>query len=173
MKKVKPKKDFDCDLDERWGALELRLLPIDKIDIKILCVLLQNARKSNTEIAEDLNLVEATVRRRIKNLVEKGIIQGFSIYLNYRLIENTVKAYINLKVDSGALGKVVSKIKNHRRVVALYRVTGASDLLCVTLFVNMAELQDFIDNFLKIKGIKDIETQIVMSAHKGVPWTGL
>jgi DNA-binding Lrp family transcriptional regulator len=172
MKKAK-KKPKECELADRWGALELKLLPIDRIDINILCILLENSRKSNTDIAEELNLVEATVRRRIKNLVSKGIIQGFSIYLNYTLIESTVKAYINIKADSRNLEKVVNKIKNHKRVVALYRVTGESDLLCVTLFVNMAELQDFIDNYLKIKGIQHVETQIVMSAHKGVPWTGL
>ncbi|UCH90228.1 MAG: Lrp/AsnC family transcriptional regulator [Thermoplasmata archaeon] len=170
---VKKGKSRKCELADRWGALELKLLPIDNIDIKILCVLLENARKSNTEIAEDLDLKEATVRRRIRNLVDKGIIQGFSIYLNYRLIENTVKAYIHVKVDSEAMEKVVNKVTKHKRVIALYRVTGEHDLLCVTLFVNMSELQDFIDNYLRIKGVKHVDTQIVMSAHKGVPWTGL
>jgi DNA-binding Lrp family transcriptional regulator len=172
MKKGRKKKG-SCELIERWSGLDLTLLPIDEIDIRILCVLQQNARKSNTDIAEELDMVEATVRRRIKNLVEKGIIQGFSIFIDYRLIENSVKAYIHLKTEAGTLDKVVKKVKSHRRVIALYRVTGEYDLLCVTLFVSMAELQDFIDNYLKIKGIKHVDTQIVMSAHKGVPWTGL
>jgi DNA-binding Lrp family transcriptional regulator len=169
----KKKTEPGCELTDRWEGLDLKLLPIDEIDIKILCVLQKNSRKSNTEIAEELNMVEATVRRRIKNLVDKGIIQGFSIYLNYALIENSVKAYIQIKVDSGALDKVVNKIRTHERVIAIYRVTGEYDLLCVTLFVSMSEVQDFIDNYLKIRGIHHVETQIVMSAHKGVPWTGL
>jgi len=28
-------------------------------------------------------------------------------------------------------------------------------------------------SFLKMDGVKETDTQIVMSAHKGVPWTGI
>jgi Lrp/AsnC family transcriptional regulator for asnA, asnC and gidA len=160
------------DITDRWQALDLRLLPIDDIDIKIMSKLLENARRSNSDIAKDLNLSEATVRRRIKNLADKGIIRGFSIYIDYRLIENTVKAYIHIKVQSDLIDKIIKKIGVHKRVIALYRVTGMYDLLCVSLFVGMPELQDFIDNYLKMEGVREIETQIIMTAYKGVPWTG-
>jgi len=164
---------FPCDIFERWKGLDLKLLPIDSTDIRILCELLDNARMSNSEIAQKLNITEATVRRRIKNLVEKGIIMKFSIHINYKLIENTVKAYIQVKVATEQLDNVVARVVDHNRVVAVYRVTGEYDLLVVTLFVGMTELQEFIDSYLKIEGVKETQTQIVMSALKGVPWTGI
>jgi Lrp/AsnC family leucine-responsive transcriptional regulator len=164
---------FPCDIYERWKGLDLKLLPIDQTDIKILCELLENARMSNSEIANRLSITEATVRRRIKNLVEKGIIMKFSIHINYKLIENTVKAYIQVKAATDKLDVIVKKILDHNRVVACYRVTGEYDLLVVTLFVGMGELQEFIDTFLKMDGVKETQTQIVMSALKGVPWTGI
>jgi DNA-binding Lrp family transcriptional regulator len=37
----------------------------------------------------------------------------------------------------------------------------------------MDELKEFIDSFLKMDGVKETQTQIVMSALKGVPWTGI
>ena len=160
------------DIEDRWRGLDLRLLPIDDIDIRIMSKLLENARRSNSNIAEDLDLSEATVRRRIKNLVDKGIVKGFSAYIDYRLIENTVKAYIHIKVQSDLIDKVVKRIGEHRRVIALYRVTGEYDVLCVTLFVGMTELQEFIDSYLKMEGVREIQTQIIMTAYKGVPWTG-
>ena len=164
---------FPCDIYERWKGLDLKLLPIDQTDIKILCELLENARMSNSEIANRLSITEATVRRRIKNLVEKGIIMKFSIHINYKLIENTVKAYIQVKAATDKLDIIVKKILDHNRVVACYRVTGEYDLLVVTLFVGMGELQEFIDTFLKMDGVRETQTQIVMSALKGVPWTGI
>lgn len=164
---------FPCDIFERWKGLDLKLLPIDTMDIRILSELLDQARISNSEIAQRLNITEATIRRRIKNLVEKGIIMKFSIHINYRLIENTVKAYIQVKAATDCLDEVVAKIVDHNRVIAVYRVTGEYDLLLVTLFVGMAELQEFIDKYLKIDGVKETQTQIVMSALKGVPWTGI
>ena len=162
-----------CEIFERWKGLDLKLLPIDKTDIRILCELRENARMSNSEIAKKLGVTEATVRRRIKTLIEKGIILRFSIHIDYRLIENTVKAYVHVKTVTDKLDKVVEALKNHNRVVAVYRVTGEYDLLVVTLFVGMTELQEFIDSFLKMDGVKETDTQIVMSAHKGVPWTGI
>jgi len=177
MKTVKNIRKFEeelthTDIQDRWKGLDLRLLPIDEIDIRIMSKLLENARMSNSDIAKGLNLSEATVRRRIKNLVEKGILRGFSVYIDYRLIENTVKAYVHIKAQSDMVDKLIKKIGSHKRVVALYRVTGPYDLLCVTLFVGMSELQEFIDSFLKMDGVKEVETQIIMTAYKGVPWTG-
>lgn len=161
------------ELLDRWRGLDLKLLPIDKTDIRILAELRDNARMSNSEIAKKLGVTEATVRRRIKALVEKGIIARFSIHIDYRMIENTVKAYIRVRTATERLSDVVKKICSHNRVVAVYRVTGEYDLLVVALFVGMTELQEFIDTYLKMDGVKETETQIVMTAHKGVPWTGI
>ena len=160
-------------LAERWKGLDLRLLPIDEVDVRLLSKLRENARLSNVEIARALKISEATVRRRIKALEDKGIIQGYSCYLNYQLIENPVKAYVHLSVDSAHRERVVSRICAHTRAIAVYRVTGDHDVLCVMLFVDMSELHDFLDRYLQMDGIRDVKSQIVMSPYKGVPWTGV
>lgn len=163
----------DVQLAERWKGLDLRLLPIDEVDVRILSKLRDNARLSNVEIARGLGISEATVRRRIQALEGKGIIQGYSCYLNYHLIENPVKAYVHLTVDAGRRESVVAKICAHNRAIAVYRVTGDHDVLCVMFFIDMSELHEFLDRYLQIEGIRDVRTQIVMSPYKGVPWTGL
>lgn len=149
------------------------LLPIDSLDVSILDILRENSRTSNAEIARMLETSEATIRRRIKSMTDKGIIEGFSTYINYSLIENPVKAYIHIKVRTERMEIVVDKIKSHDMLLALYRVAGEYDLLCVTLFPSMTGLHEFIDYFLGIDGIIETNTQIVMKAHKGVPWTGI
>ena len=160
-------------LSERWKGLDLRLLPIDEVDIRILSKLRENARLSNVEIARDLAISEATVRRRIQSLEEKGIIQGYSCYLNYQLIENPVKAYVHLAIEPSKRESVVARITAHNRAVAVYRVTGDHDVLAVMFFVDMSELHEFLDAYLQIEGIRDVRTQIVMNPYKGVPWTGV
>ncbi len=163
----------DIQLAERWRGLDLRLLPIDDVDVRILSRLRENARLSNVEIARDLAISEATIRRRIKALEDKGIIQGYSCYLNYQLIENPVKAYVHLALDPGQRDDIVAKITAHPRAVAVYRVTGEHDVLCVMFFIDMSELHEFLDRHLQIPGIRHVETQIVLSPYKGVPWTGV
>ena len=167
------KKKIPSELATRWEGLDLKLLPIDQIDIQILSMLRLNSRAANIEIARDLEISEATVRRRIKNLEEKGIIKGYSTYIDYQLIENPVKAYVHLGVTSENREDVVKKIVAHNRAVAVYRVTGDFEILCVMLFVDMSEMQTIIDSYLKMDGITRVLTQIVMSPYKGVPWTGV
>ncbi len=160
-------------LARRWEGLDLDLLPIDSLDVDILDILRENSRTSNAEIARILKTSEATIRRRIKSMMDKGIIEGFSTFINYSKIENPVKAYIHLKVRTENMEEVVDRIKSHDMLLALYRVAGEYDLLCVTLFSSMTGLHEFIDYFLGIDGIIETNTQIVMKAHKGVPWTGI
>ncbi|UCE37337.1 MAG: Lrp/AsnC family transcriptional regulator [Thermoplasmata archaeon] len=168
-----PSRREKCDLARRWEGLDLDLLPIDSLDVSILCILRDNSRASNAEIARLLDTSEATIRRRIKGMIDKGIIAGFSTYINYALIENPVKAYIHLKVRTEQMESVIESIKSHNMMLALYRVTGEYDLLCVTLFSSMNGLHEFLDYFLGIDGIIETNAQIVMKAHKGVPWTGI
>src|SRR3972149_1945200 len=92
----------DVRLSERWKGLDLRLLPIDEVDVKILTRLRESARLRNVEIARALGISEATIRRRIRALEEKGIIMGYSCYLNYQLIENPVKAYVHISTEGSA-----------------------------------------------------------------------
>ena len=160
-------------LAERWKGLDLRLLPIDEVDVRVLSKLRENARLSNVEIARQLKISEATIRRRIKALEDKGIIQGYSCYLNYQLIENPVKVYVHLAIDPSHRERVVARLCAHSRAVAVYRVTGDHDVLCVMLFVDMTELHAFLDRDLRMDGIRDVRSQIVMSPYKGVPWTGV
>ncbi len=165
--------EVKSNLAKRWEGLDLDLLPIDNLDVSILDILRDNSRISNAQIARMLKTSEATIRRRIKSMVDKGIIEGFSTYINYSLIENPVKAYIHLKIRTERMDDVVDKIKSHDMLLALYRVAGEYDVLCVTLFSSMNGLHEFIDYFLGIDGIIETRTQIVMKAHKGVPWTGI
>ncbi|MFX1311466.1 MAG: Lrp/AsnC family transcriptional regulator, partial [Promethearchaeota archaeon] len=52
---------------------------LDVIDLKILEELKNNSRISFNEISQKINKTEATVRRRVKKLVEDGIIKHFTI----------------------------------------------------------------------------------------------
>jgi DNA-binding Lrp family transcriptional regulator len=59
-----------------------------------------------------LGTSEATIRRRIRSMMDKGIIAGFSTYIDYSLIENPVKAYIHLKVRTEKM-ESVDQITQH------------------------------------------------------------
>lgn len=162
-----------CDLFLRLEDIDRALLPVDDIDVKILCYLRENARAPNAEIAKKIGVSEATIRRRIKELERKGIITGFSVLLNCLALENSIKAFIHIKVGPNEVDDVANSLSTHPRVITLYRVLGEFDLICEALFMSMKEMQDFMDNEMKAKGIESSVTYVVAKSYKSCPWIGV
>ncbi|MFX1589601.1 MAG: Lrp/AsnC family transcriptional regulator, partial [Promethearchaeota archaeon] len=68
---------------------------LDLIDLKILEELKKNSRISFSDISERIDKTEATVRRRVKKLIEEGIITRFTIQYDIDTTQNisaTIKA---------------------------------------------------------------------------------
>ncbi len=162
-----------CNLIERWKLLDKSMRPVDDLDLSILCALRENARISNLELAKMLGVSEATVRRRIKIMEEKGIIRGYAALVNCYGVENSVKAFIYLKVDRKHLDEIAHTLMKENRLVTLYRILGDYDLLCECLFLSMSELQDFVDNKLNFEGIISSVTHVVASAYVPCEWVGI
>lgn len=162
-----------CSLVDRWKEMDKTLLPVDDLDLSILCILRENARTSNLELAKMLNVSEATIRRRIKNMEERGIIRGYSALINCYAVENSIKAFIYLKVDRRHIDEIANELKEENRLITLYRILGEYDLLCECLFLSMQELQEFVDERLKMEGIVSTVTHIVSKAYTPCEWVGI
>ena len=69
---------------------------MDDIDKTIIKILTKDSRTPNTEIAQKVNLSEASIRARIEKLVSSGAIKNFTITLSdnhLTLLENALKFY--------------------------------------------------------------------------------
>ncbi len=162
-----------CKLIQRWKSTDKNLLPVDDLDLSILCALRENARVSNLELAKLLKVSEATIRRRIKILEEKGIIRGYSALINCYAIENSIKVFIYLKVDKRHIDKIAEELESENRLITLYRILGDYDLMCECLFLNMRELQEFEDKKLKRNEIISSVTHVISKAYKPCEWVGI
>jgi len=152
----------------------LETLAVDDIDMKIIHILSENARMSNVDIASKIGVSEGTVRRRIAEMAKNGTIEGFILLLNCKEAEKCVKAFISMEiVDSNLQGVADELLKDHDRIIALYRTNTRFNLLCEVLFRSVIELQDFIDKCSKIEGIIDLNMQMVIGSYKKCLWTGI
>ena len=147
--------------------------PIDKIDMKLLQLLQKNARMTNIDIADKLKTSEATVRRRINNLVDRGYIRSFSALLDYKLMGNAVKANVLAKVDKDSLEDVANNLKKLKNVHTICQVIGDYNLFCELIFGNILELQDFTDKVSQMEEVESMEYYIVTKSFKACPWSGL
>lgn len=148
-------------------------MSLDRLDLRIIRSLSQNARKPYSTIANELEVSDTTVRKRVNRLVEEGIIKQFNLLLDYHRIGRIVKAFIGLRVSANKLMNVVGPLQDNPDVQVLYRTTGNVDLFVEVIFKDMEELKLFLEQDLNIDGISYTEVTVVIGPYKRCPCTGL
>lgn len=148
-------------------------MSLDPLDFRIIRSLQGNARKPIAKIAKEVGANEATVRKRIKKLIESGIIQKFTIVLDYHKLGRAVKAFIGLRVQPAKLKEIVSHLARHPEIQVLYRTSGDTDIFAEVIFEKMEDLNEFLETELSIEGILGTVVTIVIGPYKRCPITGI
>jgi Lrp/AsnC family transcriptional regulator for asnA, asnC and gidA len=143
----------------------LRRSYIDDIDNKIIKILLNNSRISNTKIARLLNISEASVRKRIKKIMEIGIIKKFTVELNYNLL-GYKRVFIGLNIDKDKIFNILEKISTNKNINNIYLTGGDHDVLIDFLYSKPEELDEYIKYLQSIEGIKSVWPTIVIDYYQ-------
>ena len=146
---------------------------IDTLDMKIIKALQANARKPIIKLAREVGANEATVRRRINKLLKEGIIKRFTIVLDYHKLGRIIKAFIGLRVQPAKLREIVDHLSKHPDIQVLYRTSGDTDIFAEVIFEQMEDLNEFLEEELRLEGILGTIVTIVIGPYKRCPWTGL
>ena len=129
----------------------------DDTDEKILGFLRDDSRESFVVIGKKLKLSESAVRRRVKNMVNNGIIEKFTIE------EQNASAIVLVSVDSSIdTSKVSVKLTKLNAVKTVYEITGQYDISVIIKAPNITEINACIDDLRKIPGVIDTNTVIIL-----------
>ena len=91
-------------------AKEIKKKRIDLIDSKMIHLLQKDGRIPNTEIAKKLEISEATVRSRLKRLIDEGFIQIVAVSNPFKLgFEIAGDLYINVEMKK--VDNILDKLK--------------------------------------------------------------
>lgn len=136
---------------------------LDKIDRQILALLRENARMSNLELAESVNLSPTPCARRVKQLEDAGIITGYSVTTDPRKLGYPLSVYIAISMDKHTAERFSNfekKLREFPEVVSCSIVTGRSeDYLIKALVKDMAHYEEFLLHRLnRIEGIAQVHT---------------
>jgi len=132
----------------------------DKVDEKIIEYLKENSRESFVDVGKKLKLSESAVRRRVKNLVDSGVIKKFTLELGE---ENVTSAIVLVSVDSATdTSKVSVKLAKLEGVKTVYEITGQYDITTIISASNISEINNSIDALRKIPGVIDTNTVIIL-----------
>ncbi len=135
---------------------------IDERDWDILEELKKNSKLSEQKLARKTGIPMTTVHNRIKKLREAGVIETFTLRLNYAKLGKPITAFVLLKTIHGADQKEllvqISKIPN---VYEVAMVTGEFDLLFKARVASMEELNKIVVQGLrKQKNVGETVTMV-------------
>ncbi len=141
-------------------------LSIDDVDKEILRMLQDNARTSFRKIAKKLNVSEATVFVRVKKLLKKGVIKGFTAIISPEMLGKNLTAFILINADPKKLQNVLEALSGIDDVYEVYDVTGSYYIIAKVRTEDQKKLAKIIDEVGMIDGIISTETAVVLRSVK-------
>lgn len=141
-------------------------MDLDKTDVKIIKILLENGRLSNRQIAKKVNVSVGTVITKIKKMETGGIINGYSVTLNYENLGYELTVITEIIVSKGKLLDVEKEIAKIPNVCAVYDVTGVTDAVVIAKFKNRKTLSEFTKTVLSLPFVERTNTHVVLTIVK-------
>lgn len=136
-------------------------LQLDALDIKILNLLLDNARRPFLEIARECKVSGAAVHQRVARLQSIGVIKGSQLNIEPSSIGFDTCAYVGFFLkDPSQLNDVVNKLRNIPEVVECHFTTGRYDLFIKIYARNNDHLLQVIQEKLLGLGLARTESLI-------------
>lgn len=139
---------------------------LDLIDLKIIEELKANSRISFNEISQKIEKTEATVRRRVKRLVEEDFITRFTIEYDIDT-KQTISATIKAVPDFKEIKRILKDLRSIEEIKNIWRLSGDCGLLMKVDIPSIDKFNPLIEEKIsRIEGIKIIETCFITDIIK-------
>lgn len=116
---------------------------IDQLDRDIIKLLEENALRSSTELAKLLHSSDATIRRRVRRLIDNNTISIHAV-TNPDKIGFPSRALFGLNVATGVVDSTVQMLFEKPEVIWVTITTGRFNIIFATVFSSNNDLYHFL-----------------------------
>jgi len=162
-------------IDEKDDRLSLivrrggEIIDYDDLDFKILQLLAQDSRITTIDIAKKLNITTITITKRIKRLIELGVILRFHVTINWEIIGyKWFKVDLYLK-DYNKKHQIIKYLETNPHLSYIDKTFGYADLELELIVKNVNQLKQIIED-LSTKFPKMIRSYSYFSVAKSYKW---
>lgn len=138
---------------------------IDDLDLDIINLLERDGRFHNTELAKRLNSSEATIRKRIKRLIDEGFIKVMAVR-NRSKLGYWTDGNIRLKVDTKKTREIIEALRHLNGLWYIAHLTGAADFDLEFSVRAPDELKGLLEKINDIDGVMQTEVSIRLELIK-------
>jgi Lrp/AsnC family transcriptional regulator for asnA, asnC and gidA len=138
----------------------------DITDQCLIALLQADGRLQHTDLARRLGIPEATVRRRMKRLLDERVIQIVAVPDPYKIGYDT-HAIVGLRVQPGKIPDVIAVLDPMPEIRYIGVTAGTYDVVVEALFESNEDLRRFLTDTLgNIDGLQGTETSYVLEVEK-------
>jgi Lrp/AsnC family transcriptional regulator for asnA, asnC and gidA len=139
---------------------------LDQIDCQMIELLQKDGRISNTDLAKEIGISEATVRTRLNRLINEEYIQIVAvsnpIKLGFKIVGN-----IRIHVEIKKMEKIIRELKKLKPLWFIVQTTGGTGIDTEFVVKSLDELNDLIfEKINKIDGVVRTETTLFLKYLK-------
>ena len=133
---------------------------MDDTDREIIKILKTDGRATYGEIGKRVSLSEGAVRKRIKVLVDSGVIRQFTVKVGLTEgAEAITLLSVNPFLPTSEVSKIIKKISN---VETVYEITGQYDIAVIVTGLNIAEVNECVEKIRRVDGVANTNTMIIL-----------
>ncbi len=144
-------------------------------DRKLLYLLNENCRLSNTKIGKLIGLSKDGVKYKIDKLFDNGLLVEYFLNFNYEMLG--FRSYIVLlrlqKIDSEKQEKIAQKIIKKKHITYCATGFGNWDLLIEIVTNSIINFENYIDKIIKSFGGKLIDYQTFIAIKEYKPYSSI
>ena len=142
---------------------------IDKIDIRIVDLLMKDGRMSSAEISRSVGgISERAVRYRIQRMTSEGLIK-ISAIPDPKSFGFNVIADVFIEVETGQINTVAEQLLAFKQISYVACSIGEKDISAQIVTRDTGEVYEFVTNVIgKIPGVRKTTTSIVPIVLKDV-----
>ncbi len=138
---------------------------IDQLDLNIIKLLQHNGRIAYSDIARSIDAPEATIRYRVKRLIDEKII-SISAFINTGKVKYENVAYIELETEPNFLDDDLNELVVMENISYVASVTGDYDVMLEYIYKDNEDLLNFINTLKQNPNVKRLSSRTILKIHK-------
>jgi Lrp/AsnC family transcriptional regulator for asnA, asnC and gidA len=139
---------------------------IDEKDLKIIKILMKNARTPYSAISKELGISDVAVIKRIKKLERMGVIKKYTLEVDATKIGYNAKSITGINVKPERLFDVLDALKDMDEVKYLAITSGDHHIIAVIWASDQDELKEVHNKINKIEGVESVRPAVVIKIIK-------
>lgn len=146
------------------------MVTLDAIDRRILVELQRDARITNQELAERVQLSPSPCLRRVRRLEDAGIITGYTALVDQARVDLPITAFVRITLqrqDEEVLASVEDHLRSLPQVVEAHLLAGDQDYLLKVVAPSFEAYETFLRTRLRrIPALASLQSTFAYRATK-------